>query len=98
MNGMYAQYTFKKKWYYQRWHVLKCQIHSLNHKDCASSFVNPLTALGMVETCMKIEDHRDTALIHTAAASNLGQMLVKICLADNIPLINIVRKPEQVIY
>ncbi|MCU4118645.1 zinc-binding dehydrogenase [Variovorax sp. N23] len=59
----------------------------------ASSFVNPLTALGMVET-MKREGH--TALVHTAAASNLGQMLQRICLKDGIALVNIVRKPEQV--
>jgi len=61
-------------------------------KDGASSFVNPLTALGMVET-MRREGH--SALVHTAAASNLGQMLVKICLADGVPLVNIVRKAEQ---
>jgi NADPH:quinone reductase len=58
----------------------------------ASCFVNPLTALGMVET-MRREGHR--ALVHTAAASNLGQMLNKICLKDEIKLVNIVRKPEQ---
>ena len=58
----------------------------------ASCFVNPLTALGMTET-MKREGH--TALVHTAAASNLGQMLNKICLKDGIPLVNIVRKAEQ---
>ena len=58
----------------------------------ASCFVNPLTALGMVET-MRREGHR--ALVHTAAASNLGQMLNRICLADGIALVNIVRKPEQ---
>jgi NADPH:quinone reductase-like Zn-dependent oxidoreductase len=61
-------------------------------RDGASSFVNPLTALGMVET-MRREGH--SALVHTAAASNLGQMLVKVCLADGIPLVNIVRKPDQ---
>ncbi len=61
--------------------------------DGASSFVNPLTALGMVET-MRREGHR--ALVHTAAASNLGQMLLRICTADGIGLVNIVRKPEQV--
>jgi NADPH2:quinone reductase len=60
--------------------------------DAASCFVNPLTALGMVET-MRMEGH--TGLVHTAAASNLGQMLQKICTADGIPLVNIVRKPEQ---
>jgi NADPH2:quinone reductase len=61
--------------------------------EAASSFVNPLTALAFVET-MKMENH--TALVHTAAASNLGQMLVKICKSDGIPLVNIVRKQEQV--
>jgi NADPH2:quinone reductase len=58
----------------------------------ASCFVNPLTALGMVET-MRREGH--TALVHTAAASNLGQMLVKLCLHDGVALVNIVRKEEQ---
>ncbi len=60
--------------------------------DGASCFVNPLTALGMVET-MRREGH--TALVHTAAASNLGQMLNKICIKDGVKLVNIVRKPEQ---
>ena len=60
--------------------------------DGASAFVNPLTALGMVET-MRREGH--TALAHTAAASNLGQMLVKICLADGVGLVNIVRSQDQ---
>ncbi|MAE95054.1 MAG: NADH oxidase [Deltaproteobacteria bacterium] len=59
----------------------------------ASCFVNPLTALGMVET-MKLEEH--SALVHTAAASNLGQMLNKVCLRDGIPLVHIVRKAEHV--
>jgi NADPH2:quinone reductase len=58
----------------------------------ASCFVNPLTSLSMTEV-MRREGH--TALAHTAAASNLGQMLNKICLKDGIPLVNIVRKPEQ---
>jgi NADPH:quinone reductase-like Zn-dependent oxidoreductase len=58
----------------------------------ASSFVNPLTALGMLET-MRSEGH--SALVHTAAASNLGQMLNKLCIEDQVPLVNIVRKPEQ---
>ena len=61
-------------------------------RDGASCFVNPLTALSMVET-MRMEGH--TGLVHTAAASNLGQMLVRICLADEVPLVNIVRRPEQ---
>ena len=59
----------------------------------ASCFVNPLTALGMVET-MRLEGH--SALVHTAAASNLGQMLNKICIADDVALVNIVRRDEQV--
>jgi NADPH:quinone reductase-like Zn-dependent oxidoreductase len=58
----------------------------------ASCFVNPLTALGMIGT-MRLEGHK--ALIHTAAASNLGQMLVKACAADGVPLVNIVRSGEQ---
>jgi len=58
----------------------------------ASCFVNPLTSLGMVET-MRREGH--AALVHTAAASNLGQMLNRICQKDGIALVNIVRKPEQ---
>jgi NADPH2:quinone reductase len=60
--------------------------------DGASSFVNPLTALAMVET-MRGEGHR--ALVHTAAVSNLGQMLNRICLEDDIDLVNVVRKAEQ---
>ena len=59
----------------------------------ASCFVNPLTTLGMIET-MRLEGH--TALVHTAAASNLGQMLVKLCLEDDVPLVNVVRRQEQV--
>jgi len=58
----------------------------------ASAFVNPLTTLGMVET-MRREGAE--ALVHTAAASNLGQMLVRLCLDEQVPLVNIVRKPEQ---
>jgi NADPH:quinone reductase len=58
----------------------------------ASCFVNPLTALAMVET-MRLEGH--SALVHTAAASNLGQMLQKVCIEDGVPLVNIVRRPEQ---
>jgi NADPH2:quinone reductase len=61
-------------------------------RDGASSFVNPLTALGMLET-MRREGH--SGLVHTAAASNLGQMLVKVCQKDGVPLVNIVRKPDQ---
>lgn len=60
--------------------------------DGASSFVNPLTALGMVET-MRSEGH--TALVHTAAASNLGRMLNRICIQEQIALVNIVRSQRQ---
>lgn len=60
--------------------------------DGASSFINPLTALAMVET-MRAEGH--VAMVHTAAASNLGQMLVKLCLEEHVPLVNVVRRPDQ---
>ena len=62
-------------------------------RDGASNFVNPMTALSMIETMLR-EGH--TALVHTAAASNLGQMLVKLCAKDGVPLVNVVRRPEQV--
>lgn len=62
-------------------------------RDGASSFVNPMTAQCMVEH-MKMDGFK--GLVHTAAASNLGQMLVKICKADNVPLVNIVRSQAQV--
>lgn len=64
-----------------------------NALEGAALFVNPLTALGFVET-MRAEGH--SAIVHTAAASNLGQMLVRICRADGIPLVNIVRSTAQV--
>ncbi len=60
--------------------------------DGASAFVNPMTALGMVET-MRRENH--AALVHTAAASSLGQMLNRLCIAEQVPLVSIVRRPEQ---
>lgn len=66
---------------------------SVTAEQAASSFVNPMTALGFVET-MRMEGF--TGLVHAAAASNLGQMLVKICLADGVPLVNIVRSQSQV--
>jgi NADPH:quinone reductase-like Zn-dependent oxidoreductase len=85
-GAMYAQYrTFKAA------DVLPLP-PGASAADGASCFVNPLTALGMVET-MRREGH--TALIHTAAASNLGQMLQKICLKDGVALVNIVRSAEQ---
>lgn len=83
---MYAEYRCL--------HVMQCMPlpEDASARDGASCFVNPLTSLGMTET-MRMEGH--TALIHTAAASNLGQMLNKICIKDGINLVNIVRKPEQ---
>lgn len=65
----------------------------LSSEEGASAFVNPMTALGFVETA-RMENQK--AILHSAAASNLGQMLVKICLEDDLPLVNIVRRPEQV--
>ncbi|MFO0611514.1 MAG: zinc-binding dehydrogenase [Polyangiaceae bacterium] len=61
-------------------------------EEGASNFVNPMTALAMLET-MRSEKH--SAIVHTAAASNLGQMLVKLCAKDGVPLVNVVRRPEQ---
>jgi len=65
----------------------------LSSEDGASAFVNPMTALGFAETA-RAEGH--SAIVHTAAASNLGQMLVKICQEDGLALVNIVRKAEHV--
>ncbi len=80
---------------YRKVNVMQCM--PLNEgttaREAASSFVNPLTALGFVET-MRAGGFK--AIVHTAAASNLGQMLNRICLNDGIELVNIVRKPEQV--
>ena len=70
-----------------------CMPVEASAEQAASSFVNPMTALGFAET-MKLEGY--TGIVHAAAASNLGQMLVKICLEDGIPLVNIVRSEEQV--
>src|SRR6476660_9620671 len=85
-GAMYSQYRLLK--------ATDCQPlpAGTTAAEGASWFVNPLTALGMTET-MKREGHK--ALVHTAAASNLGQMLNKICLEDGIPLVNIVRSAEQ---
>ncbi|MDT5253141.1 MAG: NADPH:quinone reductase [Mycobacterium sp.] len=85
-GGMYAQYRAVD--------ASACLVlpEGVTAKDGASSFVNPLTALGMLET-MRREGH--SGLVHTAAASNLGQMLVKLCIKDDVPLVNIVRKPDQ---
>ncbi len=86
-GGMYCQYRCVP--------AMACLVmnEGTTVEQAASSFVNPLTSLSMVET-MRMENH--TALVHTAAASNLGQMLVKICKDDGVPLVNIVRKQEQV--
>ena len=85
-GAMYAQYRCVK--------ATECLVlpDDATPAEGASCFVNPLTALGMVET-MRREGHK--ALVHTAAASNLGQMLNRICIKDGIALVNIVRKPEQ---
>lgn len=61
-------------------------------EQAASSFVNPLTALAMIGT-MRLDGYK--GLVHTAAASNLGQMLVKLCKDEGVPLVNIVRSAEQ---
>lgn len=80
---------------YRTVHVMGCleMPDGTDPVDAAASFVNPLTALGMVET-MRSEGH--TALVHTVGASNLGQMLQRVCTADGVGLVNIVRKPEHV--
>jgi NADPH:quinone reductase-like Zn-dependent oxidoreductase len=85
-GAMYAQYRTIK--------VADCLVlpAGTTPAEGASWFINPLTSLGMVET-MRREGHK--ALVHTAAASNLGQMLNKICLKDGIGLVNIVRSPQQ---
>ena len=86
-GGMYAQYRIAD--------ARACMElpDGITAEQGASAFVNPLTALGFVET-MKRDGA--TGIVHTAAASNLGQMLVRICLEDNVPLVNVVRSPAQV--
>ena len=85
-GAMYSQYRVVK--------VRQCLVlaKGTTAAQAASCFVNPLTALGMTET-MRREGH--TALVHTAAASNLGQMLNRICIKDGIGLVSIVRSAEQ---
>jgi NADPH2:quinone reductase len=85
-GAMYSQYRCVK--------VLQCMAlpPDATAADGASCFVNPLTALGMVET-MRREGH--SALVHSAAASNLGQMLNRLCIRDGIGLVNIVRSAQQ---
>jgi len=85
-GATYAQYRTIK--------AVQCLVlpEGIKPSEGASAFVNPLTSLSMVEV-MRLEGHK--ALVHTAAASNLGQMLNKICIQDGVALVNIVRKPEQ---
>lgn len=85
-GSMYAQYRLAS--------IYECLVlpEGTTARDGASSFVNPMTVLGMVET-MRTEGH--AALVHTAAASNLGQMLQRACLDEGIPLVNIVRSENQ---
>ncbi|MEL6723742.1 MAG: zinc-binding dehydrogenase [Pseudomonadota bacterium] len=85
-GGMYGEYRTVDA-------MMALPLHEGNTaKQGASSFVNPLTALSFLET-MRMEGH--TAIVHTAAASNLGQMLNRICHADGVDLVNVVRKQEQ---
>ncbi len=85
-GAMYAQYRSVA--------VDQCLVlpDDVTPAEGASAFVNPLTALGMLET-MKSEGHK--ALVHTAAASSVGQILQRVCLKDGVPLVNVVRKDEQ---
>ncbi len=85
-GGMFATYAVADA-------QMCMELGDISAEQGASAFVNPLTALSFTET-MRHYGHK--ALVHTAAASNLGQMLVKICQADGIPLVNIVRSDEQV--
>lgn len=86
-GGMYAQYRLVRA------DACIALPDNVTAEQGAAAFVNPLTALGFVETARR-EGH--SAIIHTAAASNLGQMLVRICQEDGIPLVNIVRSEAQV--
>ena len=86
-GGMWAQY--------RRARAADCLVldPGTPARDAASAFVNPLTTLGLLETARR-DGH--TAVVHTAAASNLGRMLVRVCRADGVGLVNVVRSPEQV--
>ena len=87
VGGMYGQF--------RKVRAADCLVlpAGIKPEEAASAFVNPLTALGMVETARR-EGHK--GLVHTAAASNLGQILNRLCQADGVPLVNIVRSEEQV--
>jgi len=84
---MYSQYRCL--------HVAQCQLlpPRITPSQGAAWFINPMTALCFLET-LRREGHR--ALVHTAAASNLGRMLVLLCREEGVPLVNVVRRPEQV--
>jgi NADPH2:quinone reductase len=85
-GGMYAQYRCANA-------ALCLELpEGTTAVEGASPYVNPMTVAGMVET-MRLEGH--TALVHTAAASNLGQMLIRLCQEEQIPLVNVVRKADQ---
>ena len=86
-GGTYAQFRIAR--------AFECMVlpDDVTAAQGASAYVNPLTALSMIEV-LRGEGH--TALVHTAAASNLGQMLVRVCAADKVPLVNIVRSADQV--
>ncbi len=84
-GNAYSQYCYADA-------MMCLPLGDLSAEQGASAFVNPMTALGFVETA-KMENQ--SAIIHTAAASNLGQMLIRICQEDDIPLVNIVRKKQQ---
>ena len=86
-GGMWAQYRLIR--------AAACLVldPGTSARDAASAFVNPLTALGLLETARRDGHH---AVVHTAAASNLGRMLVRVCRADGVGLVNVVRSPEQV--
>jgi NADPH:quinone reductase-like Zn-dependent oxidoreductase len=86
-GGMWAQY--------RRARAADCLVldPGTPTRDAASAFVNPLTTLGLLETARR-DGH--SAVVHTAAASNLGRMLVRVCHADGVGLVNVVRSPEQV--
>ncbi len=85
-GGMYAQYRRVKA------SICAELPEGTSAVEGASSFVNPMTVLGMLET-MRMEGH--TAIVHTAAASNLGQMLNRVCIDEGVPLVNVVRRAGQ---
>lgn len=86
-GATYCQFTVRNMAHVQ------LQPDGVTAKEAASSFVNPMTVLGMLE---KMRREKHSALVHTAAASQLGQILVRVCLEDKVPLVNIVRRPQQV--